>query len=68
MACPWLYLEGDTDRGLGGEGTTERKSPGVSFETWIDRQIREATERGEFDDARERTGDPGCALDVPSEG
>jgi hypothetical protein len=27
----------------------ERKPPGVSFETWIDRQIREAQERGEFD-------------------
>jgi hypothetical protein len=29
---------------------TQRKPPGVSFESWIDRQIREATERGEFDD------------------
>jgi hypothetical protein len=29
---------------------TQRKPPGVSFETWIDRQIREATDRGEFDD------------------
>ncbi|TWP54310.1 DUF1992 domain-containing protein [Lentzea tibetensis] len=29
---------------------TERKPPGVSFESWIDRQIREAQERGEFDD------------------
>jgi len=28
---------------------TERKPPGVSFETWIDRQIRDAAERGEFD-------------------
>lgn len=28
---------------------TERKPPGVSFETWVDRQIREAAERGEFD-------------------
>ena len=27
----------------------ERKPPGVSFETWIDRQIREAQERGEFE-------------------
>ena len=26
-----------------------RKPPGVRFETWIDRQIRQATERGEFD-------------------
>jgi Domain of unknown function (DUF1992) len=29
---------------------TERKPPGVSWETWIDRQIREGMERGEFDD------------------
>ncbi|MEC3974833.1 J-domain-containing protein [Amycolatopsis sp. H20-H5] len=29
---------------------TERKPPGVSFETWIDKQVREATERGEMDD------------------
>lgn len=28
---------------------TERKPPGVSFETWIDRQIREAQERGQFE-------------------
>ncbi|MFG2091987.1 DUF1992 domain-containing protein [Streptomyces sp. NPDC048612] len=27
---------------------TERKPPGVTFETWVDRQIREATERGDF--------------------
>ncbi|NAS21234.1 DUF1992 domain-containing protein [Herbidospora sp. NEAU-GS84] len=29
---------------------TDRKPVGMNFETWIDRQIREATERGEFDD------------------
>ena len=29
---------------------TERKPPGVSWETWIDRQIREGMDRGEFDD------------------
>ncbi|MFD7668341.1 DUF1992 domain-containing protein [Streptomyces sp. NPDC059788] len=29
---------------------TERKPPGVDFETWTDRQIREAAERGEFAD------------------
>ena len=29
---------------------TQRKPPGVRFETWIEKQIREATERGEFDD------------------
>lgn len=28
---------------------TERKSPGLRFETWVERQIREAAERGEFD-------------------
>ena len=28
---------------------TERKPPGVSWESWIERQIREAMERGEFD-------------------
>ncbi|MFI0976842.1 DUF1992 domain-containing protein [Streptomyces sp. NPDC021093] len=28
---------------------TERKPPGVDFETWVDKQIREATERGAFD-------------------
>ena len=29
---------------------TQRKPPGTGFESWIDRQIREAQERGEFDD------------------
>ncbi|MBK5222104.1 MAG: DUF1992 domain-containing protein [Acidimicrobiia bacterium] len=28
---------------------TERKPAGMTFETWIDRQIRAAQERGEFD-------------------
>lgn len=28
---------------------TERKPPGVTWESWIDRQIREGIERGEFD-------------------
>jgi hypothetical protein len=27
-----------------------RKPPGVTWETWIDRQIREGMERGDFDD------------------
>ncbi|MFI2367751.1 DUF1992 domain-containing protein [Streptomyces sp. NPDC018833] len=27
---------------------TERKPPGVSFETFVDKQIRDAAERGEF--------------------
>jgi hypothetical protein len=29
---------------------TDRKPPGVSWESWVDRQIREGIERGEFDD------------------
>jgi hypothetical protein len=29
---------------------TERKPQGMSFESWVDRQIREATERGVFKD------------------
>lgn len=28
---------------------TQRKPPGVQFETWVDKQIREATEQGKFD-------------------
>ncbi|WP_227982545.1 DUF1992 domain-containing protein [Nocardia spumae] len=28
---------------------TERKPAGMGFESWIDKQIREASERGEFD-------------------
>jgi hypothetical protein len=28
---------------------SDRKPPGVSWETWIDRQIREGMERGDFD-------------------
>jgi hypothetical protein len=41
---------------------TERKPPGVSFETWIDRQIREAAERGEFDNL------PGAGKPLPGAG
>ncbi len=29
-------------------GVTERKPPGMSFETWVDRQITQAQERGDF--------------------
>jgi Domain of unknown function (DUF1992) len=29
---------------------TERKPAGVRFESWVERRIREALERGEFDD------------------
>jgi Domain of unknown function (DUF1992) len=38
---------------------TERKPPEMSFETWIDRQIREAAERGEFADL------PGAGKPIP---
>ncbi|CAL9549658.1 hypothetical protein SUDANB95_04371 [Actinosynnema sp. ALI-1.44] len=30
-------------------GMTQRKPAGVGFETWVERQIREAQEKGEFD-------------------
>ena len=43
---------------------TERKPPGVSWETWIDRQIREAQERGDFDDLPGK-GKPIADLDRP---
>ena len=29
---------------------TERKPPGINWESWVDQQIREGQERGEFDD------------------
>jgi hypothetical protein len=38
---------------------TERKPAGMSFETWIDKQIREATERGAFDNL------PGAGKPIP---
>ncbi|WP_166355225.1 DUF1992 domain-containing protein [Phytoactinopolyspora limicola] len=41
---------------------TERKPAGLSFESWIDRQIREAEERGEFDDL------PGTGKPLPDLG
>ncbi|GII56680.1 DUF1992 domain-containing protein [Planotetraspora thailandica] len=41
---------------------TERKPPGVGFETWGDRQIREAAERGAFDDL------PGAGKPLPDQG
>ena len=43
---------------------TERKPPGVSWETWIDKQIREAMERGDFDDLPGK-GKPIPDLDKP---
>ncbi|MFG3441631.1 DUF1992 domain-containing protein [Nonomuraea sp. NPDC047897] len=43
---------------------TDRKPLGVNFESWIDRQIREAEERGEFDDLPGK-GKPLPDLDKP---
>jgi hypothetical protein len=45
---------------------TERKPAGTDFETWIDTQIREAQERGEFDDLPGK-GKPIVGLDQPSD-
>jgi hypothetical protein len=41
---------------------TERKPPGLTWESWIDRQIREGIERGEFDNLP-GTGKPLPGLD-----
>ncbi|MFD7917825.1 DUF1992 domain-containing protein [Streptomyces sp. NPDC059740] len=41
---------------------TDRKPPGVDFETWADRQIREAAERGEFENL------PGFGKPLPGAG
>ena len=38
---------------------TARKAPGSSWESWIDKQIREAEERGEFEDL------PGAGKPIP---
>ena len=38
---------------------TERKPPGMTWETWIDRQIREGMEQGSFDDL------PGAGRPLP---
>ena len=43
---------------------TERKPFGVSWETWIDRQVREGMERGDFDDLPGH-GKPIASLDKP---
>jgi len=43
---------------------TERMPPGVSWETWIDRQVREGMERGDFDDLPGH-GRPIADLDRP---
>lgn len=41
---------------------TERKPAGMSSETWVDKQIREATARGEFDNL------PGAGKPIPGKG
>jgi len=52
-------------RGRQEDGTmTERKPPGVDFGTWVDRQIREATERGAFDNLP-GAGEPLSCVDAP---
>lgn len=40
---------------------TERKPPGVDFESWVDKQIRDAKARGEFDQL------PGAGKPLPSD-
>ncbi|MER7193587.1 DUF1992 domain-containing protein [Streptomyces flaveolus] len=40
---------------------TERKPPGVDFESWVDKQIRDADARGEFDRL------PGAGKPLPSD-
>lgn len=42
--------EGERSRGNGRRKGDGRKPPGVSWESWIDQQIREGLERGDFDD------------------
>jgi hypothetical protein len=39
---------------------TTRKPPGTNWESWIDRQIREAQERGEFENL------PGKGRPIPN--
>ncbi|NUP33698.1 MAG: DUF1992 domain-containing protein [Streptomycetaceae bacterium] len=43
---------------------TERKPPGVPFESWVDRKIREAEENGAFS-SLPGFGKPLAALDAP---
>lgn len=45
---------------------TDRKPPGVSWESWIDTLIRQARERGEFDNL-ESHGKPLPDLDKPTD-
>ena len=41
---------------------TERKPPGMSFETWVDKAIRDAEDRGEFANL------PGAGKPIPGAG
>ena len=43
---------------------TERKPPGASFESWVDKQISDAVERGEFENLP-GAGEPLRDLDKP---
>ncbi|WP_328924755.1 DUF1992 domain-containing protein [Streptomyces sp. NBC_00190] len=43
---------------------TERKPPGVDIESWVDRQIREAADRGDFENLP-GWGKPLASLDAP---
>jgi hypothetical protein len=43
---------------------TERKPPGIGFHSWVERQIQEAMERGEFDNLP-GAGKPIADLDKP---
>jgi hypothetical protein len=43
---------------------TDRKPPGVGFQAWVERQIREAAERGAFDNLP-GAGKPIADLDKP---
>jgi Domain of unknown function (DUF1992) len=43
---------------------TERKPPGIGFQTWVERQIREAMDRGEFDNLP-GAGKPIADIDKP---
>jgi hypothetical protein len=45
---------------------SERKPPGVAWEPWVERQIREAMERGDFDNLP-GTGKPLAGLDGPDD-
>jgi Domain of unknown function (DUF1992) len=54
-----LLLWWGNGAGMSGGEMTERKPAGVNFESWIDKQIREATERGEFDNL------PGAGKPLP---